>query len=70
MPRTRNREKARTDAVYTRDPDYKDARDTITLAAGESKTVTIHCDFKPEHVVVDPDVRILQLKRKQAVASL
>ena len=40
------------------------------LGAGESKTLTIHCAFDPEKVVVDPDVRVLQLKRKQAVASL
>jgi aminopeptidase N len=63
-------EKGKSDSTYTSDPNYRDTRDTITLAAGESKTVSIHCDFKPEHVVVDPDVRILQLKRKQAVANL
>jgi ABC-2 type transport system permease protein len=68
--RWKKAEKGKSDSAYTSDPDYKDARNTITLAAGESKTVTIHCDFKPEHVVVDPDVRVLQLKRKQAVASL
>ena len=27
-------------------------------------------DLKPKQVVVDPDVRILQLRRKQAVATL
>jgi ABC-2 type transport system permease protein len=58
------------ESSYTANPDYKEAHDTITLGAGDSKTVTLHCDFKPESVVVDPDVRILQLKRKQAVASL
>jgi hypothetical protein len=63
-------EKDKSDSSYASDPDYKDARDTITLAAGESKTVSIHCDFKPEELVVDPDVRILQLKRKQAMARL
>ena len=41
-----------------------------TLAAGESKSLTIHCPFAPEKVVVDPDVRVLQLQRKQAVATL
>jgi hypothetical protein len=55
---------------YTQDPDYKEARATVTLGAGESKSITIHCAFDPEKVVADPDVRILQLKRKQAVASL
>jgi len=63
-------ENGNAESPYTVAPDYKDTRDTITLAAGESKTISLHCEFKPEHVVVDPDVRILQLKRKQAVASL
>lgn len=51
-------------------PGYKDARATVILGAGESKRVTIRCAFDPERVVVDPDVRILQLRRKSAVASL
>jgi hypothetical protein len=52
------------------DPGYRDARATVTLAAGESKQVTIRCAFDPKQVVVDPDVRVLQLRRKQAVAKL
>jgi ABC-2 type transport system permease protein len=52
------------------DPSYREARSTVTLAAGQSRTVTIHCPFSPEKVVVDPDVRILQLRRKQAEATL
>ena len=55
---------------YEQDPAYRDARATVTLAAGESRTVTVRCDFEPERLVVDPDVRVLQLKRKQAVAAL
>lgn len=55
---------------YERDPDYRDARVTITLDAGESVPITVHCAFEPEEIVVDPDVRVLQLKRNQAVASL
>ncbi len=51
-------------------PSYREARETVRLTAGESKTLTIHCAFSPEKVVVDPDVRVLQLRRKQAVASL
>ncbi|MDH4036004.1 MAG: M1 family aminopeptidase [Candidatus Krumholzibacteria bacterium] len=58
------------DAVYTQREDYRDARTTVTIGSGESREVTIRCDFEPEKIVVDPDVRILQLKRKQAVASL
>jgi len=50
--------------------DYKDARTTLTLAAGETKQVTVHCDFDPDRVVVDPDALVLQLRRKTAVAKL
>jgi aminopeptidase N len=57
-------------APYVQNPDYRDARSVVVLGAGESRTVTIACDFEPQQVVADPDVRILQLKRKQAVASL
>jgi hypothetical protein len=52
------------------DPRYREARSTVILAAGESKRITLHCDFAPEKIVVDPDVRVLQLRRKQAVARL
>jgi hypothetical protein len=52
------------------DPSYRESRGEVTLGAGESKTLTIHCAFAPKQVVVDPDVRVLQLRRKQAVASL
>jgi ABC-2 type transport system permease protein len=51
-------------------PDYRDARAAVTLKAGESKSVTIHCAFDPDQIVVDPDVRVLQLQRKQAAAKL
>ena len=50
--------------------DYTDARETITLAKGETKTVTIRCPFEPERVLVDPDAVVLQLNRKNAVAKL
>lgn len=52
------------------DPAYREARTTVTLGAGESRTVTIRCAFDPDRVVVDPDVRVLQLQRKLAVATL
>jgi ABC-type Na+ efflux pump permease subunit len=51
-------------------PEYKESRVSVTLGAGESKAVTIHCPFEPKSLTVDPDVRVLQLRRKQAVASL
>jgi ABC-type transport system involved in multi-copper enzyme maturation permease subunit len=51
-------------------PGYRDARRTLTLGKGEERTVEIPCTFRPERVVVDPDVRVLQLRRKAAVARL
>lgn len=49
-------------------PDYREARTTVTLGAGESRDVTIRCEFEPEQVVVDPDAKVLMLGRKAAVA--
>lgn len=51
-------------------PDYREARGSVVLGAGQSKSLTIHCPFVPQRVVADPDVRVLQLQRKQAVATL
>jgi ABC-2 type transport system permease protein len=51
-------------------PGYRDARRTVTLKAGEERTVEIPCAFQPERVLVDPDVKVLQLRRKSAVAKL
>ncbi len=56
--------------MYTEDPSYREARGTVAPGAGESKSLTIRCEFEPTRVVVDPDVRVLQLKRKQAEAKL
>ncbi|HEX9940792.1 MAG TPA: ABC transporter permease subunit [Thermoanaerobaculia bacterium] len=49
---------------------YRDARRTVFLGPGEEKTVEIPCSFHPERVVADPDVEVLQLRRKAAVAKL
>ncbi|HET6325038.1 MAG TPA: M1 family aminopeptidase [Planctomycetaceae bacterium] len=48
--------------------DYKDARTAVELRAGESKDVKIHCPFKPDRVLMDPDALVLQMRRKLAVA--
>ncbi len=50
---------------------YRDARTVVELGPNESRVVRIRCDgFTPEKVIVDPDVTVLQLQRKSAVASL
>jgi ABC-2 type transport system permease protein len=48
-------------------PDYQDARTVIVLGPKETKEVTIPCTFEPDRVLVDPDVRVLQLKRNKAI---
>ena len=50
-------------------PEYKDARVTVVLSKGGSKDVTIRCPFEPAQIVVDPDAKVLQLRRKSAVAK-
>jgi ABC-2 type transport system permease protein len=52
------------------EPGYRDARATVALGAGEEKTVEIACAFEPQRVVVDPDVQVLQLRRKASVTKL
>ncbi len=47
--------------------DYQDARQQVTLGAGEEKEVVIACGFEPDRVLVDPDVRVLQLERNKAI---
>ena len=51
-------------------PGYRDARQTVILGTGEERTVEIPCSFRPEKVMDDPDVKVLQLRRKAAVAKL
>jgi len=50
-------------------PDYRDSRTTITLGAGESREIVIECPFDPERIVVDPDAKVLQLRRQNAVTK-
>ncbi len=49
-------------------PDYRDASETVTLGSGEETDVLIRCPFEPERITVDPDARVLQLRRKYAIA--
>jgi hypothetical protein len=51
------------------EPAFREARATVTPQAGGSETFTIRCDFEPKQLVVDPDVKVLQLERKAAVAN-
>jgi hypothetical protein len=45
---------------------YRDARTEVRLGPGESAAFEITTGFDPEHVVVDPDALVLQLRRNAA----
>lgn len=51
-------------------PEYRDSRINCTLSKGESQLLAVHCPFKPDSIVPDPDVQVLQLRRKQATLKL
>ena len=51
-------------------PDYREARTTVTLGNGQSRNVSIiKCPFDPERIVVDPDAKVLQLRRKSSLVK-
>jgi hypothetical protein len=50
-------------------PGYQESRKTITPGRGESRQVEVDCPFEPERIVVDPDAKVLQLRRKNAVSK-
>jgi hypothetical protein len=50
-------------------PDYREVRTTVVLGKGEARDLVITCPFEPDRIVVDPDAKVLQLQRKNAVAK-
>jgi ABC-2 type transport system permease protein len=48
--------------------EYRESRLTLELAPGEERLVELECTFEPELLLVDPDVRVLQLRREHALA--
>jgi aminopeptidase N len=49
--------------------EFREARVTVTLGSGESRRTTITAPFEPERIVVDPDAKVLQLRRKSAIVA-
>ncbi|HEX4936641.1 MAG TPA: hypothetical protein VFV33_25845, partial [Gemmatimonadaceae bacterium] len=47
-------------------PGYRQAITRVTIAGNDSLVVTLRSPFEPEKVVVDPDGRLLMLRRKLA----
>ena len=58
------------DPTETPKAPYQAAATTIVLDGKEAKDVTTRSSFKPDRVVTDPDVRVLQLRRAAAVVKL
>lgn len=50
-------------------PPYQWALVDVSPGPDATESFTILCNFKPDRVVVDPDVMVLQLNRKHAVAE-
>ena len=48
---------------------YQEARQALILGTGGTAEVSIRSDFEPEQLVVDPDAKVLMLRRKAAVAK-
>jgi ABC-2 type transport system permease protein len=49
---------------------YQAQATPITLGAKERQSVSIRTTFKPEKLVVDPNIRVMQLRRESAEAKL
>jgi hypothetical protein len=58
------------DTTKSKAKPYGQAVALTTLGPKEKATVTIRSPFEPEKVVVDPDVKVLQLRRKLAELSV
>jgi len=51
-------------------PEYREVRTTVQIGAGEAETLSLFSDFEPDRIVVDPDARVLQLRRNTAEVTL
>jgi len=57
----------RFDDDGNRAPGFREERTMVVLGPGETRPLTLRCDFEPQRLIVDPDARVLQLKRELAV---
>lgn len=57
-------------AAAAQRPEYRDARASGRISAGEAIELTVESPFKPAKALVDPDVRTLMLNRKLAEREL
>jgi hypothetical protein len=47
--------------------DYQEDRTTQRIGALESRECEIKCRFEPDSIIVDPDAKVLQMQRKNAI---
>jgi len=59
-------ERYANDTTPAPSPGYRQAITRVTIGGNDSLVVTLRSPFEPEKVVVDPDVRVLMLRRKLA----
>jgi ABC-2 type transport system permease protein len=45
---------------------FRESRAVVTIGPDEAQTVAVTGDFEPKNAIADPDVQLLQLRRKQA----
>ena len=67
---TGNEEGADDEEAGGNEPLFREVRQTVTLGPGQSATIELESDFRPEQFIVDPDARVLQLRRKFARLEL
>lgn len=48
-------------------PEYQEQRSQITLGPGEGRELAVVTPFEPNRILPDPDVKVLQLRRKEAL---
>jgi ABC-type transport system involved in multi-copper enzyme maturation permease subunit len=64
------KEYSRFDDDGVQHEDYADSRVTLTLGPGDTQEAVIRCDFEPNIILVDPDAKVLQLRRDKARQEL
>jgi ABC-2 type transport system permease protein len=45
---------------------YQECRGQLTLSPAQTRKVELRCPFEPERLILDPDVKVLQLQRQAA----
>ncbi len=49
---------------------YQSESTTVSPAPGESIPITLICKFEPDQIIIDPEIKVLQLQRKHATVKI